>query len=285
MKFKLYREYGALNSPQVFNAFELGLKALGHEIVNKNEDVSVIWSVLWHGRMASNLNVYHECKQKNRPLLIIEVGNFKRNITWRICLDHINGLGEFANDENLDADRPKKLGIELKPFNEKRKKAILIATQHNKSLQWEGMPTMSNWVSNLIETIQRKCEYPIYIRPHPRCPLPGIEHEYRNVFRQTPQHIRGSYDDFDIDYDYHVVINHNSGPPIHAAIAGTPVICDSSSLAHPVSCTMDDIKDPYLPNREDWLIKLSHAEWTLEEISNGIPVKRLEKSILKQINS
>ena len=43
MRFKLYREYGALNSPPVFDALEQGLRHQGHTIVTENEDVSVIW--------------------------------------------------------------------------------------------------------------------------------------------------------------------------------------------------------------------------------------------------
>ena len=40
MRFKLYREYGALNSPSIFNVFEQGLKTAGHEIVDGDEDVA-----------------------------------------------------------------------------------------------------------------------------------------------------------------------------------------------------------------------------------------------------
>ena len=102
MRFKLYREHGALNSPPVFDAVEQGLKRQGHDIVNDNEDVAVIWSVLWAGRMRSNKLIYDRCRQQNTPVLIIEVGNLKRGETWRLSLDHINNLGKFGNQDNLD---------------------------------------------------------------------------------------------------------------------------------------------------------------------------------------
>jgi len=285
MKFKIFREHGALNSPEVFDAFEKGLIAAGHQVVKDGEDVGVIWSVLWNGRMAPNQQIYERYRKYNIPVIIIEVGNLKRNKTWRICLNHINGLGVFGNDTDLDTDRPNKLGIKLKPLNTNRKQSILIATQHNKSLQWVGMPSMDIWLTRLIDGIRERTDMPIYIRPHPRSPMPGIEHEFKNVYRQTPQKINGTYDDFDIGYDYHVVINHNSGVPIHAAIAGTPVICDESSLAYPVSDNIENILNPTLPERDDWLIRLTHTEWTLGEISKGIPIKRLESLIKKQVNS
>jgi len=285
MRFKLFREHGALNSPDIFNAFEQGLKHTGHEVVSDNEDVAVIWSVLWNGRMLPNKLIFENARKNNKPIVIIEVGNLKRNITWRICLNHIHGLGTFGNDSNLDIDRPADLGIYLKEENKYRSKSILIATQHSKSLQWEGMPSTDAWVYSVVEKIREKTDQTIVLRPHPRSPMPGIEHEFKNVIRQNLIKVNGTYDDFDIRYDYHCVINHNSGVPIHAAIAGTPVICDSSSLAYPVSDTFENILNPVLPDRQEWLVKVAHTEWTVEEIAKGIPIKRLENHILAQLNS
>jgi len=284
MRFRLYRENGALNSPPIFDAFQQGLLAQGHEVVSSNEDVAVIWSVLWNGRMSPNKQIYDKCRANNKPVIIIEVGNLLRNKTWRICLNHINGLGIFGNDTTLDNDRPKKLGISLRPVNNDRRPEILIATQHQKSLQWQGMPSMDSWTSSIINELRKHTDRKIYIRPHPRSPMIGIEHEFVNVVRQVPQQVKGTYDDFDIDYNYHCVINHNSGPPILAAIQGTPVICDKSSLAHPVSDKIDNIEKITLPEREEWLVKLTHCEWFEEEIKAGTPIKRLEKHLLSQIS-
>ena len=72
MRFRLYREYGALNSPPVFDAIEYGLRQQGHDIVTDNEDVAVIWSVLWSGRMRQNKLIYDRCQQQGKPILIIE---------------------------------------------------------------------------------------------------------------------------------------------------------------------------------------------------------------------
>ena len=94
MRFRLYREYGALNSPPVFDAVEQGLKQLGHDVVHEHEDVAVIWSVLWAGRMRSNKAIYDQCRQQGKSVMIIEVGNLKRGVTWRLSLNHINNLAE-----------------------------------------------------------------------------------------------------------------------------------------------------------------------------------------------
>lgn len=280
MRFKLYREYGALNSQPVFDAFEQGLKHLGHEIVENDEDVVVIWSVLWAGKMANNQKIYRKCRKSGKPIVIIEIGNLKRGITWRISLNHINKLGEFANNENLNPLRPRILGIDLKPALENRREEILICGQHERSLQWEDMPPMKLWCETLINDIKKKTSRKIIVRPHPRSPLFV---QMAGVTVDKPQRVPNTYDDFNIFYNYHCVVNYNSGPAIQAAINGTPILCDSTSLAGELSFKIDDIENPTLPDRRDWFLKLCHTEWTLDEIGKGIPQERLIPFIQQQL--
>lgn len=270
MKFRLYRQFGALNSRPIFDAFEKGIKHLGHQSVDQGEDIAVIWSVLWNGRMANNRNVYFGCLQKKIPVMIIEVGNLLRNQSWRISLDNINAAGKFAADADIDSTRLSKFNLDFFSIKENRSPAILIASQHERSLQWEGMPPMAEWVNRTIYSIRKFTDRPIVLRPHPRCivKIPGVE-------IQMPIQVPGTYDSFDLQFDYHCVINHNSGPAIHAAMAGTPVICDVSSLAYPVSDKIENIETPVLPDRTDWAIRLANTEWFVDEIAQGIPQQRL----------
>jgi hypothetical protein len=280
MKFKLYKNFGALNSVPVFNAFAAGVRACGHEIVEDNEDVAVIWSVLWNGRMAGNQQIYNTCVKQNKPIGVIEVGNLKRGQTWRISEAHINGLGIFGNIENLDPLRPQKLGVGLHPEKIKRRSEILIATQHSRSLQWQGQPSMEQWIRDTIVNIKRHSGRRIVVRPHPRS---QIREKFADAVIEIPKKLANSYDDYDINYDYHCVINHNAGPSVQAVINGTPTICDSSSLAFPVSEKWENLENPQLPDREEWFLKLCHTEWTVDEISQGIPLKRLESYLEEKL--
>jgi hypothetical protein len=272
--FKLYREFGSLNSPPVFNAFQQGILATGNKIVNSNEDVAVIWSGLWHGRMSGNQTIYHRRIRQEKPTIIIEVGNLLRNYTWRIGINNINALGEFGNSDNLDYDRPKKLSIDLKPVKQNRKSEILIAGQHELSLQWETQPPMSVWVDRIASELKKYTNRTIKFRPHPRARY-GTSYQINKYSVDRPAQLPGSYDDYNFDYNYHCVINFNSGPSVQAAVNGCPVICDQSSLAYPVSDQIENIENISLLDREDWFIKLSHTEWTVEEIASGIPLRRL----------
>lgn len=272
MRFKLYREYGALNSKPVFDAVEQGLKRLGHEIVESGEEIPVIWSVLWSGRMSMNKKIYDHYRKNGQNVLIIEVGNFFRGKTWRISLNHVNRLGFFANDKNLDEYRPQKLGINLENLKTSRNSSILIAAQHDKSLQWEGNPSLTEWVQQTVKDLRQYTDRRVIVRPHPRC---RFSINLPNVSVEMPKKVMNTYDDFDIDYNFHCVLNFNSGPAIQAAIKGVPIICDSSSLAFPISDSIKNIENLNLPDREKWLVELSHTEWTVDEISLGIPFSRI----------
>ena len=101
---------------------------------------------------------------------------------------------------------------------------------------------------------------------------------------EHPKKIPNTYDDFDIFYNYHCVVNHNSGPAVQALIQGIPVICHSSSLAGELSNKFEDLENlTYFP-RENWFLKLCHTEWTVNEISQGIPLRRLLPYLEKQLD-
>ena len=272
MRFKIHKTNGALNSAPVFAALEQGIKNTGFSVVDSGQDVDVIWSVLWHGRMQANQLIYNQCRAKRKPVMIIEVGNLIRSTTWRISLDHIHGLGIFGNNENLDQARPKTLGVELKPVDDDRNNKILIACQHERSLQWEGQSSMAEWVKQKVAEIRKFTDKSVVVRPHPRSP---VSLNIQGVTVEQPKKILNSYDSFDINYKYHCVLNHNSGPAVQAAISGIPVICDHTSLAFEVSDAIENINRPTLPDRTQWFVKLCHTEWTVQEISTGVPIQRL----------
>lgn len=272
MRVKIYYQYGSLNSKPVFDAVKQGCERLGHTIVDSQENLAVIWSVLWMGRMQANQAVYEQCLKKNIPVLIVEVGNLRRNHTWRLSLENINGLGYFANDTEIDSHRAKKLGVTLRDPDLERNQHIVLACQHKRSLQWKNMPATEQWVQESVAAIRKYTDRKIIVRPHPRnlirLSLPGVE-------VQLPKKIKDSYDNFDIDYNCYCLVNYNSGPAVQAAIFGTPVICDQSSLAYPVSDVIENINQPTLPDRQQWFDKLCYTEWTVDEIQQGIPLVRL----------
>ena len=249
----------ALNSSSVISAIKNSLQHSGFKITpnSYDADIAVIWSVLWAGRMSRNQEVYNHYRRLNKPVVCIEVGALHRGVTWKIALNHVNANGYYGHTQNLDLDRPRKLGIELQtsPLNFGR---ILVAGQHNKSLQLDGVDQEAWYLQKIQEVANGK---QVVVRSHPRCLM--NRNRFSNVIWEQPTKLDNTYDSFDMHWDFDAVINYNSGPGIQAVIAGVPAIVDSSSLAYNVI------------DREQWLVEICHTEYTIEEIEQGLWLKRL----------
>ena len=278
MKFSLWTQYGALNSKPIFDAFANSLNSNGHVVVynDSSADVNVIWSVLFNGRMAGNKAVW----EQQKPTIVLEVGGIKRGTTWKVGLNGINRDAYFGPDNNND-DRHRLLGLSLKPWRTSGE-FILIAGQHDKSLQWKDMPAMATWVHDTITFIRAQTDRPIIFRPHPRCPLLAIEHDFKDVKRQTPKQIQNTYDDFDMQFDnIWATVSWSSNPGIHSVINGVPAFTGPSSLAFDVAeQNLRNIDNPLYCDRTQWLNDYAHTEYTIEEISQGIPLKHLTSKLI-----
>ena len=278
MKFSLWTQYGALNSKPVFDAFANSLNNNGHDVAynDLSADVNVIWSVLFNGRMAGNKAVW----EQQKPTIVLEVGGINRGTTWKVGLNGINRDAYFGPSGN-SSDRVRLLGLQVKPWKYNGE-YILIAGQHDKSLQWKDMPSMSAWVHDTITFIRAQTDRPIIFRPHPRCPLPAIEHDFKGVKRQEPLQIKGSYDDFDMQFDnIWATVSWSSNPGIHSIINGVPAFTGPSSLAFDVAeQNLRNIENPLYGDRIQWLNDYAHTEYTIGEISQGIPLKHLTSKLI-----
>lgn len=269
----------ALNAPDVMQAFLSGARKVGYDIVpnSMDADVAVIWSVLWFGRMAKNQHVYDTYRKHNKPVIVIDIGALNRGVTWKVAVNHVTAQGYYGHTDNLDYDRPSRFGLKLKSPVSTRNE-ILICSQHAHSLQMQGWSSVESWVNDRIDKLRHYTDRTLILRPHPRSPInPALLSNRIQI--QVPKKLINTYDSFDFDMNYHAVINHNSGPGIQAAIAGIKPVVDNSSLAFPVSFAMAALEKPYNIDREQWLVEISHSEYTVQELEQAIWYPRLHKAL------
>jgi hypothetical protein len=236
-------------------------------------DAAIIWSVLWSGRMSLNREVYQHYRNQNKPVIVIDVGSLHRGITWKVAINNITADGYYGHTENLDWDRPRQLGIylgQVKPAGSH----VVIAAQNSASLQTQSVISMEQWVMQQIAEVRSRSDREIRVRPHPRSRL-RLHKLPAGVTLESPRPVPNTYDNFDMRFDCHAMINLNSGPGIQAAVHGVRPIVHSSSLAHPVSISIDNIEQPYDIDRDQWLVEICHTEYTQEEIRKGTWLKRL----------
>lgn len=282
MKLSIFPKFGALNSKSVFESFKEGAESLGHQVTEHDTtaDVFVIWSVLWNGRMKNNQALWELAKNTGKKVIVLEVGGLKRGITWKVGLGGINNLAYFGNKSDLIPNRSKKLGIELKPWNESGKH-VLICAQHSLSEQWIGRESPEKWALTTIRDIKMYSNRPIILRPHPRDFSWAKNIKDSSIKIKIPQQIPNTYDDFDFESDLKTswcVINPTSNTGIQSIIAGVPAFVENQSLAWEVAnYNFSQIESPLRPDREKWLEELCHTEWTLDEIRLGLPLNRIFK--------
>jgi hypothetical protein len=269
----------AMNSGPVMSAVLDCLQGCGIQTQENSmtSDAAVIWSVLWHGRMQANQQVYEHYRAQGKPVIIIEIGALYRGNTWKISVNNITSQGYYGHLNNLDWDRPAKLKISL-ATQLMPKPNIIIAAQHDRSLQVAGVD-MSDWVKTTIGILRNNTDRPITIRPHPRCRL-MLNNLPPGVTIEPPKKLANTYDSYDMHFDCHAVVNYNSGPGIQAAIAGVRPVVEFSSLAYPVGVGFADIEQPYTKDRELWLTQICHTEYTVEELQRGIWLKRIEPALM-----
>jgi hypothetical protein len=278
MRVAYFPNQCAQNSRPVMSAVLSSLKKHGHQTVENSWDADavIIWSVLWSGRMAANQAVWSHYRNLGRPVVVIDVGALYRGETWKVALNSVTANGFYGHQENLDWDRPRKLGISL-ALNLSRNPRIVIAAQHARSLQTVGLVSMESWVVQQVEQLRKVTDRPIVVRPHPRSNLDwaGLVYLPRDVAIEQPVKVVNTYDSYNLAFDCHALVNHNSGPGIQAALAGTRPVVDVSSLAYPVSIALEDIELPYTVDRDQWLTEICHTEYTVSELEQGLWLKRL----------
>jgi hypothetical protein len=278
MRFGIFDKFGAKNSVPVFSAFCQALRHLGfpytqHDI---DADVAVIWSTVWAGRMKHNLEIWNQFRGTGRAVIVLEVGMLQRGVTWKVG---INGTGQGSYPvTNLDADRPRRLGMILDPWRQNGRD-IVIFVQRSDSEQWRGQPATDRWLADKVARIRQHSDRPIVVRAHPRqsVVIPA------GCRQDTARKIPGTYDSFDFDRaigNAWACVNHNSGPGSQSIIRGIPAFVDSSSLAAPVgNRDLANIENPILPERDEWLVRLCHTEWSIDEIAQSKPLQHLLPSL------
>ena len=241
MRVSVYPKFGPINSKKVFEAFIQSLETAGEEIqlnCNGNSDVTVIWSVLWQGKMRGYQSIWEECQKKNTPVVVLEVGGIKRNETFKVGINGVNREADFAN-QTFDSERWKKLNIELKPWRSTGD-TIIICGQHHRSHQWRNNPTMNLWFEQQINEIRKHTDRPIVVRPHPRNPIGLDVGKWKNVTTVLPQRDYNTIDDTDFKEKLKqawAVVNYSSNPAMMSVFNGIPVFVSEQSLCYDVGNT------------------------------------------------
>jgi hypothetical protein len=277
MKVRVYDEFGALNSRDVFSAFKSGLYANGDQQTKSYEeaDVVVIWSILFQGRMAPNKEIWDRAQADGKPVVVLEVGALNRGESWKVGINGINRKATFI--EPFEDNRFGKFNTPVAEWK-REGEFITLFTQRQDSTQWQGMRSAEAWCADQIREIRKVSSRDIVIRPHPRdkyidlYKLKGL-----GVYFDVPKPLGiDQFNHNEIFERSYAIINHSSGPSVQAPLLGIHTICSPDSLAYEVSDSYSTLESPLCKDRTSWLETLAHTEWFTDEIEKGLVWKHLK---------
>jgi hypothetical protein len=181
-------------------------------------------------------------------------------------------------DTTIDSARWKKisnnLGIYLKDYRTAGNH-ILLCLQRNGGWSMSGVD-VQDWAIETIAKIRSYTDRPILIRPHPG---DKASKEYLNP-RSAKCRIKFSKNivlsaNLNLVDDLRncwAAVNYNSSPVVGAAIEGVPIfVMDParSQCKEIANTDLAQIENPLLPNRQQWVERLSMFHWNFDELKSG----------------
>jgi hypothetical protein len=222
---------------------------------------------------------------RNRFVLTVDGNIFNYMSKNKFFRYSINGV--FANtgyyfDAKIDPMRwehiKRETGCSLKPWR-KNGEHILILAQKDSGWTMPGISNV-NWIRDTVRNIRLHSDRPIRLRIHP------TDVKFMSKYEAALMDLN-----IDISSTPHIAkdlenawcsISHNSSPGAVSVIEGVPVfITDSNwkrSPAHRVGNNdLKYIEDPHMPDREEWIQRISMSHYTVEDIKQGHLWKRVSE--------
>ncbi len=208
----------------------------------------------------------------NKNVMIIEKGFVKRDKYFHIGWNGLNGRANFLN-KGMKPDRWPLLNTSLVSWQEPRKGGVVIVCGQ---VPWDASVQHSDhldWCSETIAILRATTSRKIIFRPHPVIEgkvdygVAGVELSKRALENDLAR--------------AHAVVTFNSNSAVDAVIRGIPVFtADKGSMALGVSNTdLSDIENPLTFPRQKWANNLAYSQWTLGEMSEGLPIAHLTRRI------
>ena len=272
MKIAAY-EYDNKRSVMVANAVMQGCRKLGincqvqstSKYRYPDSDVAI-----FYGYGERLRKIMADYKTQGKIAVAVDIGYFGRKKGkdgyHRISVNDRHPDKYFQKTKHPD-DRLRKFNINLKPYR-KNGKHILLGGMSAKAAGVYGYKANEFEKKTLVE-LRKNSGRKIVYRPKPSwnkaIPLAGA-----------------SFSKNDLDYDLrdcHAVVVNHSNLAIDALIGGVPVFTRVGCVATPMGLQdLTKIESPYYPeDRYQWLCDVCYCQYNLEEISEGMLIKYLEK--------
>lgn len=190
----------------------------------------------------------------------------------RYSFDGVFPTTGFYFDTDVDPSRwkqiSKDLNISLKPWRTSGSH-ILICLQRNGGWSMGGLDVIA-WMNSTIQQIRKFSKRPIIVRSHPgdKKIKQVLSINHKNVFLSNKESL---VDDLSNAW---ATIVYNSSPSVASLIEGVPAFITDPTPQHSQSfevanTDLSKIEDPTMPDRQQWIERLSMCHWKFDELKSG----------------
>ena len=159
------------------------------------------------------------------------------------------------------------LKIDLRPWRQQGQH-ILICLQRDGGWSMRGLNVMQ-WLHQTIDEIQKRSKRLIIVRAHPG------DRRSKDYLKLNRPGVMISRNSLFLD-DLHnawAVITYNSSPGVAAVIEGVPVFVtdptpENSQAFEVANTTLENIEDPWMPDREHWIRKTSMSHFSFRDLES-----------------
>jgi hypothetical protein len=192
--------------------------------------------------------------------------------------------GEYFLGDDFDRNKSNVLlkyhKLNLKPWRENGDHLLVLA---QKNMSWNMLGRNGlDWIHDIVKRLRKISDRPIVIRLHPGDKkfnnsnrLELMKHySSKNVIVSTNENIK---DDLKNAW---CSVGYNSTPNCASIIEGIPVYLDDplNSWAQGIGFeNLDQLENPPLLDRTEWLHRISNIHWSNDEIAQGLYWLRFKK--------
>ena len=170
--------------------------------------------------------------------------------------------------------------VQVKPWRENGEYIAIAHTPHTTFSKKDREPMLRSVIKKCVKTGR---EVVICARPHDchkKGHLDNLRSDYSEFGCRVVSGVRSALN------GAHCLISYGGPSAVDGILSGIPSLSlekNTSDMLFPNKKIDKFLKDPPTPNREHWFNWLGYQQWTIEEMSQGIPWKYLYDRFLKKI--
>jgi hypothetical protein len=259
------------------NALSQGIKSTGDLITFDYDEADVVitfgltpWSYI-HDRARAN----------NKPNVLIDFGYWDRLFPVKSIKNHYRFSVQYHHPTNyiLEMNESKtrfhSYKKEILPWN-KSGKYVLVADIGRKSYDFLGMEYQS-WAKRAVKEIQQHTDRKIKYRPKPSSytPIEDLGWPYVGFSDPRREKIEVALK------DAFAVVTYYSNVGCDALLQGIPIFTEEGAAKGMGLQDFSQVDNPYYPdNRQQFFNNLAYCQWSVEEMSRGLPWQHLKEKLL-----